>query len=148
MRALGSEYLLFCFSINVGHFQHKCAAVKSLRRSGRISNILLYKTLQWKLSFSFRTVFIWLDGNEIWKFVNDTISLSKCLKYPGFIFLCPKIVSKQNPRKKKSLNYPNTIPKFFFWIWLCSRFFLCPKDYPGKKQTPWTIQIVSDTSGT
>ena len=43
----------------------------------------------------------------------QSYSLSKCLKYPGFIFLCPKIVSKQNPRKKtKSLNYPNTIPEF------------------------------------
>ena len=61
-------------------------------------------------------------------------SLSKCLNYPGFIFLCPRKLSKHYPREKtKSLNYPNTIPEFFFWIWLCSRFFLCPKNYPGKK---------------
>ena len=37
-------------------------------------------------------------------------SLSKCSNYPLFIFLCPKIESKQYPWKKpNTLNYPNSI---------------------------------------
>mgnify|MGYP006864036186 CR=1 FL=1 len=32
--------------INIGHFQHQYVGVKSLRKFGRISNILLHKTLQ------------------------------------------------------------------------------------------------------
>ena len=67
----------------------------------------------------------------------DPYSLSKCLKYPGFIFLCPKKVSKQNPRKKtKSLNYPNTIPEFFSEFGYVQDFFYVPKTIRGKKQTP------------
>ena len=47
-------------------------------------------------------------------YILHTYSLSKCLNYPGFIFLCPRKLSKHYPRKKtKSLNYPNTIPEFF-----------------------------------
>ena len=61
-------------------------------------------------------------------------SLSKCLKYPGFIFLCPKIVSKKNPRKKtKSLNYPNTIPEFFSEFGYVQDFFYVPRTIRGKK---------------
>jgi len=64
----------------------------------------------------------------------DSFSLSKCLKYPGFIFLCPQKLSKKNPRKKtKSLNYPNTIPDFYSEFGYVSRIFLCPKNYPRKK---------------
>ena len=44
--------------INIGHFQHQYVGVKSLRKSGRISNILLHKTLQWKLSFFSKQSFL------------------------------------------------------------------------------------------
>ena len=44
--------------------------------------------------------------------IMPSFSLSKCLNYPGFIFLCPRKLSKHYPREKtKSLNYPNTIPE-------------------------------------
>ena len=61
-------------------------------------------------------------------------SLSKCLKYPGFIFLCPQKLSKKNPRKKpKSLNYPNTIPEFFSEFGYVQDFFYVPRTIRGKK---------------
>ena len=47
-----------------------------------------------------------------------------------------------------SLNYPNTIPEFFSEFGYVQDFFYVPRTIQGKKQTPWTIQIVSDTSGT
>ena len=85
------------------------------------------------------------EGNYSWKY---NISLSKCLKYPGFIFLCPQKLSKKNPRKKpKSLNYPNTIPEIFSEFGYVQDFFYVPRNIRGKKQTPWTIQIVSDFFG-
>ena len=63
-----------------------------------------------------------------------TCSLSKCLKYPGFIFLCPQKLSKKNPRKKtKSLNYPNTIPEFFSEFGYVQDFFYVPRTIRGKK---------------
>ena len=63
-----------------------------------------------------------------------TYSLSKCLKYPGFIFLCPQKLSKKNPRKKtKSLNYPNTIPEFFSEFGYVQDFFYVPRTIRGKK---------------
>ena len=73
------------------------------------------------------------------------------MKYPGFIFLCPKKLSKQNPRKKnKVLELSKYYPRIFFWIWLCSRFFLCPKNYPGKKTNtlnyPNSIRFFLDSS--
>ena len=67
-----------------------------------------------------------------------TYSLSKCLKYPGFIFLCPKIVSKQNPRKKKSLNYPNTIPEFSSEFGYVQDFFYVPKTIREKNHLELT----------
>ena len=61
-------------------------------------------------------------------------SLSMCLKYPGFIFLCPQKLSKKNPRKKtKSLNYPNTIPEFFSEFGYVQDFFYVPRTIRGKK---------------
>jgi hypothetical protein len=54
-------YLLYNANvvINISYFQLKYAEVKSLIRSWRLSKILLYKTLEGKLSvFFFRTVFI------------------------------------------------------------------------------------------
>ena len=63
-----------------------------------------------------------------------TNSLSKCLKYPVFIFLCPQKLSKKNPRKKvKSLNYPNTIPEFFSEFGYVQDFFYVPRTIRGKK---------------
>ena len=63
----------------------------------------------------------------------DSISLSKWSNYPFFIFLCPKKLSKQNPRKKKSLNYPNTIPEFFSEFGYVQDFFYVPRTIRGKK---------------
>ena len=50
-----SNYLMQNANVvtNISYFQHKYIEVKSLRRSWRISNILLYKTLGWKLSVYF-----------------------------------------------------------------------------------------------
>ena len=41
---------------DISDIQQKYVKVKSLRRSSWISNILLYKTLEWNLSFFFRTL--------------------------------------------------------------------------------------------
>ena len=58
----------------------------------------------------------------------------KCLKYPGFIFLCPQKLSKNNPRKKtKSLNYPNTIPEILSEFGYVQDFFYVPRTIRGKK---------------
>ena len=63
-----------------------------------------------------------------------TYSLSKCLKYPGFIFLCPQKLSKKNQRKKpKSLNYPNTILEFFSEFGYVQDFFYVPRTIQEKK---------------
>ena len=64
----------------------------------------------------------------------QSASLSKCLKYPSFIFLCPQKLSKKNPRKiTKSLNYPNTIPGFFSEFAYVQDFFYVPRTIRGKK---------------
>ena len=78
-------------------------------------------------------------------------SLSKCLKYPGFIFLCPQKLSKKNPRKKpKSLNYPNTIPEFFSEFGYVQDFFYVPRTIRGKKTNtlnyPNSIRYFLDSS--
>ena len=68
--------------------------------------------------------------------MNQTYSLSKCSNYPLFIFLCPKIESKQNPFKKpNSLNYPNKIQEI---LAMCGKKTESYK-YPRKNQTLWTI---------
>ena len=71
-----------------------------------------------------------------------TYSLSKCSNYPLFIFLCPKIESKQYPWKKpNTLNYPNSIQEI-----LAMR---GKKKSPThirktKQKTPWTIWILHE----
>ena len=72
-----------------------------------------------------------------------TFSLSKCLKYPGFIFLCPQKLSKKNPRKiTKSLNYPNTIPEFFSEFAYVQDFFYVPRTIRGKKTNTLNYPIL------
>ena len=78
-------------------------------------------------------------------------SLSKCLKYPGFIFLCPQKLSKKNPRKiTKSLNYPNTIPEFFSEFAYVQDFFYVPRTIRGKKTNtlnyPKSIRYFGDVA--
>ena len=90
--------------------------------------------ITWTLSQDYKNFFFSCHTliNMIKRFYLHCYSLSKCLKYPGFIFLCPKKVSKKNPRKKnKVLELSKYYPRIFFWIWIW--FFLCPKNYPGKK---------------
>ena len=104
--------------------------------------------VMWKSDFHMGHVEIWfLVISAIGDFTNFlkmygnlsmaiayTNSLSKCLKYPGFIFLCPQKLSKKNPRKKtKSLNYPNTIPEFFSEFGYVQDFFYVPRTIRGKK---------------
>ena len=51
-------------------------------------------------------------------------SLSMCSYYPVFIFLCPKIESKNYPWKKtESLNYPNSIWEILAMSQIFSMFF-------------------------
>ena len=91
--------------------------------------------------FSFQKLWISMKSKLEAKIWYKSFSLSKCLKYPGFIFLCPQKLSKKNPRKKtKSLNYPNTIPKFFSEFGYVQDFFYVPRTILGKKQTPWTTE--------
>ena len=53
-----------------------------------------------------------------------TYSLSMCSYYPVFIFLCPKIESKNYPWKKtESLNYPNSIWEILAMSQIFSMFF-------------------------
>ena len=73
-------------------------------------------------------------GGSTYKYSNLSNSLSKCLNYPGFIFLCPRKLSKHYPREKtKSLNYPNTIPEFFSEFGYVQDFFYVPRTIRGKK---------------
>ena len=55
-------------------------------------------------------------------YCKKTNSLSMCSNYPLFIFLCPKIESKNYPWKKQS---PWTIQIVSEKFWLCPKFFLC-----------------------
>ena len=59
---------------NISYFQHKYVEVKSLRRSWRVSNILLYKTLGWKLSGKFS---LYLNVTEIstWNAISCKVSI-------------------------------------------------------------------------
>ena len=47
--------------------------------------------------------------------------------------MSPKTIQKESEKKNKVLELSKYYPRIFFWIWLCSRFFLCPKNYPRKK---------------
>ena len=61
-------------------------------------------------------------------------SLSKCLKYPGFIFLCPQKLSKKNPRKKtKVLELSKYYPRIFSEFGYVQDFFYVPRTIRGKK---------------
>ena len=57
------------------------------------------------------------------------------VKLPVFIFLCPKIESKQYPWKKKPWTIQIVSEKF----WLCVEKKQSPTSIREKNQTPWTI---------
>ena len=67
------------------------------------------------------------------------------LEVSGFHFsMSSKTIQKESEKKKtKSLKYPNTITEFFSEFGYLQDFFYVPRTIRGKKQTPWTIQIVS-----
>ena len=65
--------------------------------------------------------------------------------YPLFIFLCPKIESKQYPWKKpNTLNYPNKIQKILA-MWGKKQ---SPTTIHEKNLTPWTIREKNQTPWT
>ena len=73
------------------------------------------------------------------------------LKVSGFHFsMSQKSIRKESEKKNKVLELSKYYLRIFFWIWLCSRFFLCPKNYPGKKTNtlnyPNTIRLFLDSS--
>ena len=68
--------------------------------------------------------FTFCESFIFYKMIFFTYSLSKCSNYPLFIFLCPKIESKNYPWKKtESLNYPNSIWEILAMSQIFSMFF-------------------------
>ena len=61
-----------------------------------------------------------------------------------------KTIQTVSEKKTIVLELSKYYPRIFFWIWLCSRFFLCPKNYPGKKTNtlnyPNSIRFFLDSS--
>ena len=108
----------------------------SLSNVGNRENIVTRAPFMIVASIVGTNLHLGLKRNMQYSFLQkcNTFSLSKCLKYPGFIFLCPQKLSKKNPRKKpKSLNYPNTIPEFFSEFGYVQDFFYVPRTIRGKK---------------
>ena len=73
------------------------------------------------------------------------------LEVSGFHFsMSQKTIQKESVKKNKVLELSKYYPRNFVWIWLCSRFFLCPKNYPGKKTNtlnyPNSIRFFLDSS--
>ena len=82
----------------------------------------------------------WAQGS----FINAVITYIACPCGPTihfFIFLCPKIESKQYPWKKPyTLNYTNSIQEISA---MCGKKNRVLQVSMKKNQTPWTILIVS-----
>lgn len=76
----------------------------------------------------------------------STNSLSKCLNYPGFIFLCLRKLSKHYPRKKKQSPWTIQILSQNFWQNLVKK--TNNWNYPRKKTNtlnyPNTIRYFRD----
>ena len=100
-------------------------------------------------SISIHYLFTGLLQSKVWHQISEEpLQLIACQSAWSIQVSFFYVLKNYPNRIREKKQSPNTIPEFFSEFGYVQDFFYVPRTIRGKKQTPWTIQIVSDTSGT